>query len=332
MDPYSVSSQAACTFSISPTSQGTHTSGVEDVALYMLHQAYTYLDVPGSYVRIRFFDFSSVFNTIQPLVVRDKLRCMKTPSLTSWLMDYLTTSLQLIRLGNCVSMSLECSTGAQGDSSGCFCSKRILNLKSLFDGSLYQNSLETCLYFPPAVFNVTTIQRRSQMWELRLMEERRVSGHSCNGRLLKPFPQVLEQGDHCPICHSGQGSPQTLVAEGLCEGSQSNPGFPSGLRHCTILLWIPLPQVVSPLLLDTILSQDTIMGVYTLLLQSLVLLGLTGEVEGVADARRRHLACTQHLNSQGFSQGLHGLQGLGKACCAAVAQQASLYNDVPLSS
>ncbi|TNN72523.1 hypothetical protein EYF80_017299 [Liparis tanakae] len=99
---------------------------------------------------------------------------------------------------------------------------------------------------------------------------------------------VLEQGDHCPICHSGQGSPQTLVAEGLCEGSQSNPGFPSSLRHCTILLWIPFPQ-------------------------SLVFLNLAGEVEGVANARRRQLARAQHLHSQGFSQGLHRLQGLGEA-------------------
>lgn len=91
---------------------GTHTSGVEDTAL-MLHWAYAYLDMPGSYVRIMFFDFSSVFNTIQPLIVRDKLRSMRVaPSLTSWSMDYLTARLHLVRLGKCVSMSLECSMGA----------------------------------------------------------------------------------------------------------------------------------------------------------------------------------------------------------------------------
>ena len=33
--------------------------GVEDAILYMLHRAYAYLDVPGSYVKIMFFDFSS---------------------------------------------------------------------------------------------------------------------------------------------------------------------------------------------------------------------------------------------------------------------------------
>jgi len=31
-------------------------TGVEDAILYMLHRAYAYLDVPGSYVRIMFFD------------------------------------------------------------------------------------------------------------------------------------------------------------------------------------------------------------------------------------------------------------------------------------
>lgn len=73
------------------------------------------------------------------------------------------------------------------------------------------------------------------------------------------------------------------------------------------------------------------MGVYTpLLLQSLVLFGLTGKVEGVADARRCHLSRTQHFYSEGFSQGLHGLQGLREAGCAAVAQKAVLYSDVPL--
>ena len=39
--------------------------GVEDAILYMLHRAYAYLDVPASYVRIMFFDFSSAFSTIR---------------------------------------------------------------------------------------------------------------------------------------------------------------------------------------------------------------------------------------------------------------------------
>ena len=50
--------------------------GVEDAILYMLHRAYAYLDVPGSYVRIMFFDFFSAFNTIRPPILKDKLLSM----------------------------------------------------------------------------------------------------------------------------------------------------------------------------------------------------------------------------------------------------------------
>jgi len=59
-------------------------TGVEDAILYMLHRAYAYLNVPGSYVRIMFSDFSSAFNTIQPSILKDKLLGMGVaPSLTS---------------------------------------------------------------------------------------------------------------------------------------------------------------------------------------------------------------------------------------------------------
>ena len=64
-----------------------------DLLLYMLHRTYAYLDVPGSYVSIMFFDFSRAFNTIRPPILKDKLLCMGVaPSLTSWIMDYLTAS------------------------------------------------------------------------------------------------------------------------------------------------------------------------------------------------------------------------------------------------
>ena len=87
--------------------------GVEDGSLYMLHRAYAYLDVPGSYVRIMFFDFFSVFNTIRPPILKDKLLGMGVaPSLTSWIIDYLAARPQYVRMGRCVSGTLECSTGA----------------------------------------------------------------------------------------------------------------------------------------------------------------------------------------------------------------------------
>jgi len=87
--------------------------GVEDAILYMLHWAYAYLDVPGSYVRIMFFDFSCAFNTIRPLILKDKLLGMGVaPSLTFWIIDYLTARPQYVRMGRCVSGTLKCSTGA----------------------------------------------------------------------------------------------------------------------------------------------------------------------------------------------------------------------------
>ena len=84
--------------------------GVEDAILYILRRAYAYLDVPGSYVRIMFFDFSSAFNTKPPPILKDKFLGMGVaPSLTSWIIDYLTAN---VRMGRCVSGTLECSTGA----------------------------------------------------------------------------------------------------------------------------------------------------------------------------------------------------------------------------
>lgn len=59
---------------------------------------FAYLDVPDSYVRVMFFDFSSAFNTIQPPILRGKLRGMGVaPSLTSWIMDYLIATTQFVR-------------------------------------------------------------------------------------------------------------------------------------------------------------------------------------------------------------------------------------------
>ncbi len=46
-------------------------TGVEDAVFCMLHWAYTYLEEPGCYVRILFFDFSSAFNTIHHHIERE---------------------------------------------------------------------------------------------------------------------------------------------------------------------------------------------------------------------------------------------------------------------
>ncbi len=48
--------------------------GVDDAILYLLHRSLSYLDRGSNAVRIVFFDFSSAFNTIQPLLLGDKLK------------------------------------------------------------------------------------------------------------------------------------------------------------------------------------------------------------------------------------------------------------------
>uniref|UniRef100_A0AAQ6IRP3 Reverse transcriptase domain-containing protein n=1 Tax=Anabas testudineus TaxID=64144 RepID=A0AAQ6IRP3_ANATE len=87
--------------------------GVDDAIIHLLHRTYTHLDKPGGLVRIMFFDFSSAFNTIRPALLGGKLKKMQvnTP-LISWIMDYLTNRPQYVRLQNCVSDTVICSTGA----------------------------------------------------------------------------------------------------------------------------------------------------------------------------------------------------------------------------
>ena len=51
--------------------------GVDDTVLYVQHRAYSYVDEPGSQARIMFFDLSA-FNTIQPLLLREKLGLMES--------------------------------------------------------------------------------------------------------------------------------------------------------------------------------------------------------------------------------------------------------------
>ncbi|KAI4894909.1 hypothetical protein NFI96_007437 [Prochilodus magdalenae] len=60
-----------------------------------------------------FFDFSSAFNTIQPLRLKDKLARMQVdPHLVSWITNYLTGRPQYVRLKDCMSETVVSSTGA----------------------------------------------------------------------------------------------------------------------------------------------------------------------------------------------------------------------------
>ena len=73
--------------------------GVEDAITHALHNIYTHLDLPGATIRLLFFDFSSALNTIQPHLLCDKLLNMNLcPSLITWIMNYLTSIPQYVRL------------------------------------------------------------------------------------------------------------------------------------------------------------------------------------------------------------------------------------------
>ena len=59
-----------------------------------------------------FFDFSSAFNSIQPLLLRDKLEQTGVDHhLTAWILDYLTNRPQYVRIRGCESDLVSCSTG-----------------------------------------------------------------------------------------------------------------------------------------------------------------------------------------------------------------------------
>ncbi|XP_051787946.1 uncharacterized protein LOC127529166 [Erpetoichthys calabaricus] len=87
--------------------------GAEDTIIYMLHRSLSHLDRGSGAVRIMFLDFSSTFNTIQPLLLRDKLIEMGVDSyLVAWIVDYLTDRSQYVCLGNCRSDIVVSNTGA----------------------------------------------------------------------------------------------------------------------------------------------------------------------------------------------------------------------------
>ncbi|KAK0147064.1 RNA-directed DNA polymerase from mobile element jockey [Merluccius polli] len=87
--------------------------GVDDAVTYLLQRAHMHLDGGGDTVRITFFDFSSAFNTIQPLLMGEKLRGMGVNGgLITWVIDYLTGRPQVVRLGSVLSDMVVSDVGA----------------------------------------------------------------------------------------------------------------------------------------------------------------------------------------------------------------------------
>ncbi|KAI3357769.1 hypothetical protein L3Q82_015527, partial [Scortum barcoo] len=87
--------------------------GVDDAVIYLLQRSLSHLEDAGNTVRITFFDFSSAFNTIHPSLLRVKLeRVEASDQLAAWVTNYLTDRPQFVRLQDCVSDVVVCSTGA----------------------------------------------------------------------------------------------------------------------------------------------------------------------------------------------------------------------------
>ena len=64
---------------------------VKDAVLHLQHRAHSHLDKGSGTVRIMFLDFTSAYNTIQPLLLQDKLAKMRVdPCPVSWISSYLT--------------------------------------------------------------------------------------------------------------------------------------------------------------------------------------------------------------------------------------------------
>ncbi|KAI3357967.1 hypothetical protein L3Q82_002992 [Scortum barcoo] len=85
--------------------------GVDDAVIYLLQRSLSHLEDAGNTVRITFFDFSSAFNTIHPSLLRVKLeRAGASDQLAAWVTNYLTDRPQFVRLQDCLSDVVVCST------------------------------------------------------------------------------------------------------------------------------------------------------------------------------------------------------------------------------
>jgi len=98
----------------------------DDAVALALNTALFHLDQNNIYVRMLFIDFSSAFNTIVPSRLIMKLQDLNiSPSMCSWILNFLTDRPQAVRLGNITSTSLTLSTGAP---QGCVLSPLLYSL------------------------------------------------------------------------------------------------------------------------------------------------------------------------------------------------------------
>src|SRR4029434_4141377 len=83
----------------------------DDAIALTTHTTLSHLEKGNIYVRMLFVDYSSALHTIVPAKLVPKLRSLglKT-SLCNWILDFLTSRPQVVRMGNPTSNSLVCSS------------------------------------------------------------------------------------------------------------------------------------------------------------------------------------------------------------------------------
>ena len=90
---------------------------MDDVKLFILNTLYRHLEGPQTHARILFADFSSVFNTVQPHILANKLvsQFSLDNHLVLWIIDFLTNRSHRIFVNGCFSeLSLTCTGSPQG--------------------------------------------------------------------------------------------------------------------------------------------------------------------------------------------------------------------------
>ena len=86
---------------------------VDDAVALALHFILQQLETPNRYARLLFVDYSSAFNTIVPQTLFDKLQLFNlSPSISFWILSFLLSRPQSVKIGSNISQPLTLSTGA----------------------------------------------------------------------------------------------------------------------------------------------------------------------------------------------------------------------------
>ncbi len=86
---------------------------VEDATLILLNFIYKHVDIGKRHARLLFIDFSSAFNTSQPIILAERLLSeFDVPKgLVAWILDFLTRRSQIVRVNGEHSLELYSSVG-----------------------------------------------------------------------------------------------------------------------------------------------------------------------------------------------------------------------------